>query len=116
MRTRAILGVAFIWLASAALAQSGASPDQPAAAAKPDARNAATETCLAEAKSRGKSIGASDIFLRDVKDTDKESDGVVTVRADVDVVKTDSKGKSKTSKKTFKCKTRQGMVTGFSWG
>ncbi len=60
-------------------------------------------------------VGATNVTMRDVKDTDKMSDGRASVRAEVNVITTSSKGKISTKKKTIKCDTRNGVVTKFKW-
>ena len=87
----------------------------PAEAFHGDARDEATQVCMTEAGNRKVELGATAVTLREVKDTDKKSDGVAGVTAEVNVVKTDSKGKVKTSKKKFECATRNGVVTKFKW-
>lgn len=86
-----------------------------AAAPKGDARDVATQVCLAEAKSRATALGATNVTMNEVKDTDKKSDGRAGITAKVNVVTTDSKGKVKVQKKTIKCETRNGTVTKFKW-
>ncbi|SNT13233.1 hypothetical protein SAMN06295912_1463 [Sphingomonas laterariae] len=100
-------------LAAPAMAQDAA--PAPAPAPQGDARTVATQTCMAEAEKRKIELGATAITLREVNDTDKKSDDVAGVEASVNVVKTDSKGKTKTSKKKFECATREGVVTKFEW-
>jgi hypothetical protein len=85
------------------------------AAASGDARDVATQACMAEAKSRGMALGATNVTLREVEDTDKLSNDRAAVRAEVNVVTTDKKGKIKSQKRTFKCDTRNGVVQKFSW-
>ncbi|WP_380872951.1 hypothetical protein ACFB49_38490 [Sphingomonas sp. DBB INV C78] len=94
-----------------------ASAPEPASAPpmKGDARDIATQVCMQEASNRKVELGATAITLREVKDTDKKSDGVAGVTAEVNVVKTDSKGNVKTSKKKFQCSTRNGVLTKFKW-
>ena len=80
-----------------------------------DARDVATQICLAEAKSRAVEFGATNVTMNEVKDTDKMSGGRVDVTARVNVITTDSKGKVKAQKKTMKCDTRNGNITKFEW-
>ncbi len=89
----------------------------PATAPAPtgDARDVATQICLAEAKSRAVEFGATNVTMNEVKDTDKMSGGRVDVTARVNVITTDSKGKVKAQKKTMKCDTRNGNITKFEW-
>jgi len=86
-----------------------------AAAPTGDARDVATQVCLAEAKSRATAVGATNVTMNEVKDTDKKSDGRASVTAKVNVVTTDAKGKVKVQKKSIKCETRSGVVTKFKW-
>lgn len=101
----------------AAETAAAASAATAGAAAKPsgDRRDVATQVCLAEAKSRAMAVGATNVTMRDVEDTDEKSDGRASVRAKVNVVSKTSKGKIKTEKKTIKCDTRNGVVTAFEW-
>ncbi len=96
-------------------AAASAAATTAAAAPKGDARDVATQVCLAEAKSRATALGATNVTMNEVKDTDKKSDGRAGVTAKVNVVTTDSKGKVKVQKKTIKCETRNGTVTKFKW-
>ena len=97
--------------AAAASAASAATAARPSG----DARDVATQVCLAEAKSRATAVGATNVTMNEVKDTDKMSDGRAGVTAKVNVITTDSKGKVKVQKKTIKCETRNGTVTRFKW-
>ena len=99
----------------AAAASAAAAAAAPAAAPTGDARDVATQVCLAEAKSRAMAVGAKNVTMREVKDTDKKSDGRASVTASVNVVTMSSSGKIKTSKKNIKCDTRNGTVTKFKW-
>ncbi|GEM_PF-609606 len=87
----------------------------PALAADADTRDQAVAACMAEAKSRGTKLGAVDVSMRQVEDTDKKSDGRASVRALVDVVLRKKDGTTKTEKKTFKCDTRNGVITAFKY-
>ena len=100
--------------AEAAAAASAAAATAAAAAPKGDARDVATQICLAEAKSRATAVGATNVTMNKVEDTDKKSDGRASVRAKVNIV-TMVKDKPKVQKKTFKCDTRNGTVTAFKW-
>ena len=80
-----------------------------------DARDIATQVCLAEAKSRAMAIGATNVTMNEVKDTDKKSDGRAGVTAKVNVV-TMTNGKPKVQTKKIQCETRNGVVTKFKWG
>jgi hypothetical protein len=103
--------------AEKAAAEKAAAASTAATAAAPtgDARDVATQVCLAEAKSRATAVGATNVTMNEVKDTDKKSDGRASVTAKVNVITTDSKGKIKAQKKTIKCETRNGVVTKFKW-
>ncbi|TCM19034.1 hypothetical protein EDF56_104570 [Novosphingobium sp. PhB165] len=87
----------------------------PAMAADADARDQAVAACMAEGKSRGDKLGAADVSMKKVEDTDKKSDGRASVRAEVDVAIRQKDGSIKMKKKTFKCDTRHGVVTAFSY-
>ena len=80
-----------------------------------DERDQVVQVCMAEAKARGEKLGARDVSMRKVEDTDKKSDGRASVRAEVDVAIPDKDGKLKMKKMTFKCDTRHGTVTAFSY-
>lgn len=80
-----------------------------------DARDKVVENCMAEAKARGEKMGAVDVSIRQVEDTDEKSDGRASVRAEVDVVTKDKNGELKKKKRTIKCDTRNGVVTAFSY-
>jgi hypothetical protein len=99
----------------AAAASAATATSMAAAAPSGDARDVATQVCLAEAKSRATAVGATNVTMKEVKDTDKKSDGRASVTAKVNVITTDSKGKIKAQKKTIKCETRNGVVTKFKW-
>jgi hypothetical protein len=115
-----IIGVSLFALPGTAVAQVTPAPltkPPAAAAAAPtgDARDVATQVCLGEAKSRSVAVGATNVTMNEVKDTDVKNDGRAAVTAKVNVTTTDSKGKIKTQKKTIKCETRNGTVTKFAW-
>jgi flagellar biosynthesis GTPase FlhF len=103
--------------AAAQVAQ--AAPAAPVAAAAPavplssDPRDRVVQLCTAEAQRRGAAAGATDVSLKDVKDTDVKSDGYASMRATMNLVVKDSRGKLKTSKKSVECVTRNGVVTRF---
>ncbi|MBH0114840.1 hypothetical protein I5E68_17975 [Novosphingobium sp. YJ-S2-02] len=80
-----------------------------------DARDRAVSLCMAEAKARGAKMGATDVAMAQVEDTDEKSDGRASVRARVDVVMRQKDGTLKTVKKTFKCDTRHEVVTAFKY-
>jgi hypothetical protein len=97
----------------ATAAPAPVSAPAPAVAPTGDARDVATQICLAEAKSRAVEFGATNVTMNEVRDTDKMSGGRVDVTARVNVITTDSKGKVKSQKKTMKCDTRNGTITKF---
>ena len=99
--------------ATAAPAPVSAPAPAPAVAPTGDARDVATQICLAEAKSRAVEFGATNVTMNEVRDTDKMSGGRVDVTARVNVITTDSKGKVKSQKKTMKCDTLNGTITKF---
>jgi hypothetical protein len=78
-----------------------------------DARERVQTVCMNEAKAKAKAAGASDVVMRDVQDTDVKSDGYASMRAKVEIVSIDSKGKTKKKKGTFGCATRNDIVTNF---
>jgi membrane protein involved in colicin uptake len=97
-------------------AEAAAATAAAAAAPKGDARDAAVDICMAEGKNRATTMGARDLTLREVKDTDKLSNGRVNVTAQVNVITADKNGKIKTAKKNMKCETRNGTITKFKIG
>lgn len=90
-------------------------PAAPAMAPDADARDQVVAVCMAEAKARGEKMGAADVSMRKVEDTDKKSDGRASLRAEVDVATKQKDGSTKVKKKTIKCDTRHGVVTAFSY-
>ncbi len=86
-----------------------------AQAADADARDMAVAACMKEAKTRGEKLGAVDVSMRKVEDTDKKSDGRASVRAQVDVALRQKDGSTKIKKMTFKCETRHEVVTAFKY-
>lgn len=128
---RNLIVIAFLATASMAVAQTTdptapvpATPATPAVAAAPavtppplpsDPRDAVVQVCMAEAKSRATAQGAVDVTMRKVEDTDLKSDGYASMRASVNLVTKDSKGKIKSKKKTFGCETRNNVVTAFNY-
>ncbi|WP_395328524.1 hypothetical protein WBP06_13260 [Novosphingobium sp. BL-8H] len=111
-----VLGMAVV---SKAWSQDPAPPPPapPAAAMAPDAdaRDQVVQVCMAEAKTRGAKLGAVDVSMRKVEDTDKKSDGRASLRAQVDVALRQKDGTIKTKKRTIKCDTRHGVVTAFTY-
>lgn len=93
-------------------------PGVPAAVAVPkdaDARDRATAACMNEAKARGAKLGAVDVSMAKVEDTDKYDDGRAAMRAKVDVAMRDKDGKVKIKKMTIRCETRHDVVTSFKY-
>ena len=89
---------------------------EPAAPPLPtDRRERVQAVCLNEAKAKAKSAGASDVIVKDVQDTDLKSDGYASMRAKVELVSVDSKGKTKRKKGTFGCATRNDTIVNFSF-
>ena len=97
-------------------AEAAAATAAAAAAPKGDARDAAVDICMAEGKNRATTMGARDLTLREVKDTDKLSNGRVNVTAQVNVITADKNGKIKMTRKNMKCETRNGTITKFKIG
>jgi hypothetical protein len=102
-----------------------AAPAAPAVAAVPapppppplpsDARERIEAVCMAEARTKAKAAGISEVNLKEVQDTDVKSDGFASMRAKVELVRVDSKGKTKRKKGTFGCSARNDVVTNFSF-
>lgn len=90
-------------------------PPSAAMAADADARDQVVQVCMAEAKTRGAKLGAVDVSMRKVEDTDEKSDGRASLRAEVDVGLRQKDGTVKTKKRTIKCDTRHGVVTAFTY-
>lgn len=104
--------------APAAVATPAAAPAvaEPAAPPLPtDRRERVQAVCLNEAKAKAKSAGATDVIVKDVQDTDLKSDGYASMRAKVELVSVDSKGKTKRKKGTFGCATRNDTIVNFSF-
>lgn len=104
--------------APAAVATPAAAPAvaEPAAPPLPtDRRERVQAVCLNEAKAKAKSAGATDVIVKDVQDTDLKSDGYASMRAKVELVSVDSKGKTKRKKGTFGCATRNDAIVNFSF-
>ena len=135
---RNLIALAFLATASIAVAQTAPAPATPpvpaapattaapadAAAAAPaaapaplpsDPRDAVVQVCMTEAKARATKLGAVDVTMRKVEDTDLKSDGFASMRASVNLVTKDSKGKVKSQKKKFGCETRHNVVTAFNY-
>lgn len=108
--------------APAAVATPAAAPAAAPAVAEPaapplptDRRERVQAVCLNEAKAKAKSAGATDVIVKDVQDTDLKSDGYASMRAKVELVSVDSKGKTKRKKGTFGCATRNDTIVNFSF-
>lgn len=70
---------------------------------------------MAEANTKAKAAGVTQVNLKDVQDTDVKSDGYASMRAKVELVTVDAKGKTKRKKGTFGCATRNDVVTNFTF-
>lgn len=132
MRSALISGL-LLGLASAASAQTVAPADPLAAPAAPvsavssapaapapaplpaDRRERVQHICLTEARAKAQASGATDVILHEVKDTDLKSDGFASMKAKVEIVSVDSKGKTKRRKGTFGCSTRNDVITSFKF-
>lgn len=122
---RHLIAMTLLVTASIATAQTEPVPATAPVAAAPaaaapaplpsDPRDAVVQVCMAEAKSRATTLGAVDVTMRKVEDTDLKSGGVATMRASVNLVTKDSKGKIKSQKKKFGCETRNNVVTAFNY-
>ncbi|MFN7398798.1 MAG: hypothetical protein ACK5SX_06965 [Sandaracinobacter sp.] len=69
---------------------------------------------MAEAETKTKAAGATSVTLKAVQDIELKSDGPASMRAKVEMVSIDSKGKTK-KKGTFGCTTRNDVITNFSF-
>ncbi len=78
-----------------------------------DSRDRVVQICTAEAQRRGAAVGAADVSLEEVQDTDVKSDGRASMQARMTLVTKDSKGRVKTSKKKVSCETKNNVVTKF---
>ena len=102
--------------ATAATAPVAAVPATPAPPPLPtDRRERVQHICLTEAKSKAEAAGATDVILHEVKDTDLKSDGFASMKAKVEIVTVDSKGKTKRKKGTFGCSTKNDLITSFKF-
>jgi hypothetical protein len=70
---------------------------------------------MTEAKAKAVSVGATDVVLKEVQDTDVKSDGYASMRAKVEILTVSSKGKPKTKKGTFGCSTKNDVITSFKF-
>lgn len=115
--------------ASAATAPAAA-PTAPAATAAPaaaapaappppplpsDPRDRVQSVCMAAAREKAKEKGVAEVELIEVKDTDVKSGGFASMRAKVQLLAVDSKGKTKKKKGTFGCSTTNDVVTSFKF-
>ena len=102
--------------ATAPTAPVAAVPATPAPPPLPtDRRVRVQHICLTEAKSKAEAAGATDVILHEVKDTDLKSDGFASMKAKVEIVTVDSKGKTKRKKGTFGCSTKNDLITSFKF-
>ncbi|MFK4874200.1 hypothetical protein [Novosphingobium sp. ZW T3_23] len=108
-------GASFLLLICAVVPRAWSQDPATSVSSEADTRDRAVAACMAEAKARGAKLGAVDVEMRQVEDTDKKSDGRASVRALVDVVLRKKDGSTKTEKKTFKCDTRNGVITAFKY-
>lgn len=99
-----------------ASAPVAAAPAAPAPPPLPeDRRERVQAVCMAEAEAKAKAAGMTRVDLKEVQDTDLKSDGFASMRAKVELVSVDAKGKTKKKKGTFGCSTRNDVVTNFSF-
>lgn len=102
--------------AAPAAAPVAAAPTQPAAPPLPtDRRERVQAVCMAEAEAKAKAAGVTSVALKEVQDTDLKSDGFASMRAKVELVTIDAKGKTKKKKGTFGCSTHNDIITNFSF-
>ena len=102
--------------AAAPVAAVPATPAPPAPPPLPeDRRERVQAVCMAEAEAKAKAAGVTRVDLKEVQDTDLKSDGFASMRAKVELVTVDAKGKTKKKKGTFGCATRNDVVTNFSF-
>ena len=67
------------------------------------------------AREKAKEKGVAEVELKEVKDTDVKSDGFASMRAKVELIAVDSKGKTKRKKGTFGCSTTNDVITSFKF-
>jgi hypothetical protein len=67
------------------------------------------------AREKAKAVGVTEVELKEVQDTDLKSDGFASMRAKVQLVTVDSKGKTKKKKGTFGCSTKDDVITNFQF-
>jgi hypothetical protein len=102
--------------AAPAASPVAAAPATPAPPPLPaDRRERVQAVCMAEAEAKAKTAGATSVTLKEVQDTDLKSDGFASMRAKVELVAIDAKGKTKKKKGTFGCSTRNDVITNFSF-
>lgn len=80
-----------------------------------DARERVQAVCMAEARSKAQAAGATEVLLKDVQDTDVKSGGYASMRAKVEIVSVDAKGKTSRKRGTFGCATRNDVITSFNF-
>ncbi len=78
-----------------------------------DRRDRVVQLCTTEAQRRGKALGAADVSMDEVKDTDLQSDGRASMTAKMNLYTKDSKGKLKKQTKKVACETKNDVVTSF---
>lgn len=78
-----------------------------------DSRDRVVMLCTQEAQRRGQALGAADVSMDEVKDTDVKSDGRASMQAKMNLYTKDSKGKLKKQTKKVKCETKNDVVTSF---
>lgn len=120
--TTAAPDAAAVAVAPAAAAAPAAEPAVAVAPATPappplptDRRERVQAVCMAEANAKAKAAGVTEVRLKDVEDTDLKSDGFASMRAKIELVSIDSKGKTKKKKGTFGCSTKNDVVTNFKF-
>lgn len=86
---------------------------QTAAPVSTDSRTAVVQICTAEAQRRGTAMGATDVSIRELEDTDVKSGHRASMRAEMNVATTDSKGKVRTKRYEISCAVRDGVITSF---
>lgn len=86
---------------------------QASAPVSKDSRAAVVQICTAEAQRRGAAMGATDVSIRELNDTDVKSGHRASMHAEMNVVTTDKKGKVKTKRYNIACDVRDGVITSF---
>lgn len=78
-----------------------------------DKRDRVVQLCTAEAQRRGAALGATDVNMDEVQDTDVQSDGRASMQAKMNLITKDSKGRIKKQTKKVTCETKNDVVTAF---